>query len=127
MAMVKILVVDDEVGFATALGERLKLRSFDVCLAQSGAQAISMWSAEKPAIVLMDLSLPDMNGLDVMEKIKSVDSSVEVIVLSGRGPEHRQEAKARGAFDYMVKPVKLADLVEVITRAYEHQTGADGG
>nr|MBF0222452.1 response regulator [Desulfobulbaceae bacterium] len=124
--MVKIMLVDDETSFSATLGERLQLRGFDVCLAETGEQAISMMAHEAPQVVMMDLSLPDMSGLEVMEKMKKIDSALEVIVLSGHGAEYRHEALARGAFNYVMKPFKLVYLVELISRAIEHRTALKG-
>lgn len=126
MEKVKILLVDDEAAFISALGARLELRGFDVCLANNGAQAISLECAENPDLVLMDLGLPDMNGLELMEQMKSFGSNPEVIVLSGHGLDHKLEAVAKGAFTFLTKPVKIVDLVDVIISAYEQRTGIFG-
>lgn len=117
--MIKIMLVDDETSFSTTLGERLQLRGFEVCLASTGEQAISMMADEEPNVVMMDLGLPDMGGLEVMLKIKAINSKVKVIILSGHGIEHREEGMQKGAFSYMVKPVKMNELVDVIASAFE--------
>ena len=124
--MVKVMLVDDEDSFATTLGERLQLRDFEICLAFTGKQAISMMAEEGPNVALVDLSLPDMTGLEVMGKLKEIDSSVEVIILSGHGMEHRDEGLKKGAFSYMMKPVRLLDLIGVIDNAYEHRAESQG-
>ena len=124
--MVKIMLVDDEAGFATTLGERLELRSFEVCLAQTGIQAIAMMDVEKPDVVLMDLSLPDLDGLSVMDKLKGIDPDAVVMILSGHGMEHRAEALEKGAFSYIMKPVKILDLVDIITCAAQHRAELKG-
>ncbi len=120
--MIKILLVDDETSFSATLGERLQLRGFDICLAKTGQQAIAMTTTEKPHVVLLDRGLPDMDGLKVMDKIKEIDADIEVIILSGYCIEQQDEGLVQGAFKYLMKPVKLVDLVEVISCAMEHRT-----
>ncbi len=120
--MIKIMLVDDEMSFSATLGERLLLRGYDVFMAYNGKQAVSMMIEKEPHVVLLDLSLPDIDGLEVMEKLKEIDSGVEVIVVSGHGIEHQAEVMKKGAFCYVTKPVKLTDLVELIKSAFKYRT-----
>ena len=119
--MIKIMLVDDETSFTATLGERLLLRGYEVFMAQNGKQAVSMMIEKGPHVVLLDLSLPDIDGLEVMEKLKEIDSGVEVIVVSGHGMEHQTEVMKKGAFSYATKPVKLTDLVELIKSAFKYR------
>ena len=120
MKDMKILIVDDEHEFATTLAERLQLRDFDTTVAYTGKDALSITSSTTFDVVLLDLKMPDMSGLEVLEKIKARDPSVEVIMLTGHGSTARSlNGMDRGAFDYLMKPVELSELIIKIKQAYE--------
>jgi two-component system response regulator CpxR len=113
-----ILIVDDEVEFADALAERLGLRGFTVGVAYSGDQALSAIEECGAKIILLDLKMPGMDGLEVLRRVKTNHPEVEVIIMSGHGSEV-DEAYARsiGAFAYLRKPADIGDVLEVIKRA----------
>lgn len=118
MQGLKILVVDDEKEFAETLAERLDLRGFETSVAHCGEDAMTFVYAKAPDVVVLDLKMPDMSGLEVLEEIKAHASDVAVIMLTGHGSTASGiEGMKRGAFDYMMKPVDIAELVEKIQQA----------
>ena len=118
MTNVKLLIIDDEVEFASTLCQRLQLRGFDATYVDSGTEGLAVLSKIQPDIVLLDLKMPDMNGLDVLEKIKQYNQSIEVFLLTGHGSADAGiVAMEKGAFDYIMKPVDLKELLEKINSA----------
>ena len=111
----KLLLVDDEKDFVIALAERLRLRNYDTRVANSGEAALSEIQKERPDIVLLDLKMPGMSGLETLKKIKAEDPSIEVVMLTGSisidGKSGKDGLKA-GAAEYMVKPIEIESLVE---------------
>ncbi len=120
MSNVKLLIIDDEVEFASTMCQRLKLRDFDAADVHSGGEGLAVLVEMSPEIVILDLKMPDMSGLDVLDEIKKHDPSIEVIMLTGHGSAGSGiEAMEKGAFDYVMKPVDLKDLLEKINAAIE--------
>lgn len=114
----KVLIIDDEIEFASTLCQRLKLRGMAAVDVHSGAEGIATLPKMNPGIVILDLKMPDMNGVDVLEKIKEYDPSIEVIMLTGHGSSGSgAEAKEKGAFDYAMKPLDIRDLLDTIEAA----------
>jgi DNA-binding response OmpR family regulator len=106
-----VLVVEDEPSMARVLQVGLTARGYDVRVATDGHQALAAASYEEPAIVLLDLGLPDMDGFDVCRRIRA-GSDIPVIVVSARADlSARVHGLNLGADDYMVKPVSGAELV----------------
>jgi len=107
----RILVVDDEPGLAHALSITLRATGWDVTTAADGASAISAAAARTPDVVLLDLGLPDMSGLDVIAAIRGW-SRVPIVVLSARQHgEDKVEALDAGADDYVTKPFAMNELL----------------
>jgi DNA-binding response OmpR family regulator len=114
----RVLVVDDEVEFASALSERLRLRNYDAKEAYNAGDALRIIREEPPDVVLLDLQMPEMNGLDALKIIKKMDPSVEVIMLTGRGDDRSmEEGIMSGAFEYVMKPIDIGELVIKIDKA----------
>ncbi len=113
MIRTKLLLVDDEEDFVLPLAERLRLRNYDTRVATSGEAALSEIQKERPDIVLLDLKMPVMGGLEVLEKIKTEDSAIEVIMLTGQGDNQSwKEVLKAGATDYIVKPIDIENLMD---------------
>ncbi len=120
MANIQLLIIDDEVEFASTLSQRLQMRGIDATDVHSGGEGLSALEDVEPEIVILDLKMPDMNGLDVLEGIKTHDPNIEVIMLTGHGTTGSGiEAMEKGAFDYIMKPVDLNGLLEKIKSADE--------
>ncbi len=124
MTQVKILIVDDEVEFAATLAERLELRKYHVAVTNCGADALASVLSSPPDIVLLDLKMPDLGGLEVLDAIKKSHPKIEVIMLTGHGcTVSGIEGMEHGAFDYLMKPVDLSLLLEKIQLAFERNNG----
>ena len=116
----KVLIIDDEIEFASTLCQRLKLRGIATIDVHSGTEGLLTLKEMNPGIVILDLKMPDMNGLDVLEQIKEHDETIEVIMLTGHGSAGSGiEAKEKGAFDYIMKPIDLAELMDILKLADE--------
>ncbi|RJQ45275.1 MAG: response regulator [Gaiellales bacterium] len=116
---IRILLVDDELDFAETLAERLRLRSFDVNVVSRAEEALNTIDAGwKPDVVLLDLKMPGMDGMDALIEIRSREPDVETIMLTGHGAASSSiEGMKRGAFDYMMKPVDIGELIEKVEQA----------
>ena len=116
---VSVLIVDDEREFADSLAERLSLRGLDVRAAYSGEEGLAALEERPVDVIILDLSMPGMGGLETLRQIKSRQGDeTEVIVLTGHASVPSAiEGIKRGAFDYLEKPVEMTQLVETIRRA----------
>jgi DNA-binding NtrC family response regulator len=115
MNPIKVLLVDDEVDFISALSERLRIRKYDAKLANSGEKALSEIQKEPPDIVLLDLKMPGMSGMETLAKIKAYDPSIDVIMVTGSVDSKVGESALRaGASGHMVKPFDIAALIDKI-------------
>ncbi len=122
----KILIIDDEAEFASTLCQRLKLRGITVKDAHSGTEGIEQLNVFAPQIVILDLKMPDMSGLDILARIKEEHENIEVIMLTGHGSVAAGiEAMEKGAFDYIMKPIDLGELLEKIKLADRRGKGED--
>ena len=125
---IKLLIIDDEVEFATTLCRRLQLRNIDAVDAHSGKEGLALLQELHPNVVILDLKMHDMSGLDVLEKIKASDTSIQVIMLTGHGSARAGiEVGEKGAFAYIIKPVDLHELLLKIDEAVRKQTEGDEG
>jgi len=120
MSQCKVLVVDDERDFLESLVRRLQRRGLDARGAASGTEAIKLVAEDPPEVVVLDVKMPDMDGIATLKAIKDRDPKVEVILLTGHASVGSGvEGVELGAFDYLIKPVKLDDLIERIRDARE--------
>jgi DNA-binding response OmpR family regulator len=116
----KVLVVDNETEFASTLAERLRLRKIKAESVYSGAEALAAIPRFLPDVIILDIQMPDMTGLEVLARVKAIDPTIEVILLTGHGSfEAGITGMELGAFDYIVKPVDLIQFMEKITEAYK--------
>ena len=117
--MTKILYVEDNEDNVYMLSRRLKRKGFDIVIAVDGEQGVEMASSEKPDLILMDLSLPKMDGWTATKHIKgnSELQSIPIIALSAHAmEEHKQRALESGCNDYDTKPVDLDRLLTKISK-----------
>ena len=125
MIQSKVLIIDDEIEFASTLCQRLKLRGVAAVDAHSGTEGLVSMVKMNPGIVILDLKMPDMGGLDVLDKIKEYDATIEVLMLTGHGSAGSGiEAKEKGAFDYIMKPIDLTELLEKLKLADNERSRA---
>ena len=116
----KILLVDDEVEFVQTLSERLKTRNIDSTIAYNGEEALERFDTDPPEVMILDLKMPGINGLEVLEKVKAKHPSTEVIILTGHGSKNEEQiAFELGAFAYLEKPVDISVLSETMKKAYD--------
>ncbi|MDP9347329.1 MAG: response regulator [Actinomycetota bacterium] len=124
--MTQVLVVDDEPGLRRALAINLRARAYDVDVAASGAEALEAATRRPPDIVVLDLGLPDMDGVDVIEGLRGW-SRAPIIVLSARtGQQDKVLALDAGADDYVTKPFGMDELLARLRAALRRNpTAAD--
>jgi DNA-binding response OmpR family regulator len=108
----RVLVVDDEPGIVKVLGVRLRLQGYDVNGTTSGAKAVELAREWEPDVLLLDVLMPGMNGMEVLEKIRTF-SQVPVILFTAR-PDVVQIAMSVGADDYIAKPFDPDQMVKKI-------------
>jgi len=117
-----ILLIDDDSAFRFVMGNELGRLGFQIRAAESGEAGLKKVAEEEPDVILLDLQMPGMNGLDTLKAIRESHPGVEVIMLTGHGSiETAIEAIRAGAFDYVVKPCPLDELEVRIHRAIERQ------
>ena len=116
----RVLLVDDERQFVETLSDRLSMRDVGSAVVYNGEDAISFVCDDEPEVMLLDLNLPGMNGIEVLRRVKQDHPRVEVIILTGHGSA-RDEAVCRelGAFAYLEKPVNIDVLAETMRLANE--------
>jgi len=113
--MARILVVDDEIVICDVLKEFLTLKGHEVHMALNGRAAIAKVKMERPHIVLLDILMPGMRGLEVLKEIKRIDPRLGVIMLTGVfNGNVAKKAVALGAYDYITKPVDFEYLEAVL-------------
>ena len=122
MSPFKVLVVDDERDFLDSLVRRLQRRSVDAAGVTSGEAALEHLERQKADVVVLDVKMPGMNGIETLRLIKQRYPDVEVILLTGHASvESGVEGLALEAFDYLIKPVKLDELIERIMEAFDRR------
>lgn len=124
----KILVVDDEVEFASTLAERLCLRGYDALAAFKARDVVDMVKEHDPDVVLLDLKMPDSDGIHILRDVKDVAPRTVVIMLTGHGdPDVVNAATASGAADYVMKPINIDELRKKINKAVSNSENIDRG
>ena len=116
----KILLVDDEQEFVQTLSERLILRDMGTAVAQDGQTALKMIAEDQPEVIVLDLKMPGIDGIEVLRRVKESNPEVEVIILTGHGSEaDRIKCLELGAFAYLHKPVDIDVLSKKLKEATE--------
>jgi len=115
---IRLLLVDDEEGFVNVLSKRMSKRGFTVSDANSGSEAIQILRKQDFDVVVLDLKMEDMDGIEVLRIIKKMVPDLPVIMLTGHGSEEAsKEGLKLGAVDYLTKPCELEDLISKIHEA----------
>jgi two-component system response regulator CpxR len=116
----KVLLVDDEREFAQTLSERLLMRDMGSAVAYDGESALAMISEEEPEVMILDLKMPGIDGIEVLKRVKQTRPEIEVIILTGHGSDQdRQTCLGLGAFAYLQKPVEIELLTDTLKKANE--------
>ena len=122
----KVLIVDDEPQIRRFLRASLQSHDYDLVEAENGKEAVKACTVQKPDLMILDLGLPDMDGLDVIKSVREW-SAVPIIVLSIRSDDaDKIEALDRGANDYVTKPFSMGELLARMRAALRQGHGANG-
>jgi len=118
--MAKILVIDDQKGIRNTLKDVLEYEHHEVSLAENGLQGLELFEAEKHEVVLCDIKMPEMDGIEVLDRIVKSNPDVPVIMISGHGNiDTAVDAIKKGAYDFIEKPLDLNRLLVSIRNAIE--------
>ena len=119
--MAKILVIDDEPGIRELLDTLLRRKGYDVVLAESGRKGLELFRRERPDVIVLDLKMPGMDGLTVLQQVRSLDPRKPVIVLTGAGTaEAEQQVRALGVTEYVEKEFSLHLLGDSLKRLLDN-------
>ncbi len=118
--MIRVLIVDDEIRLAEAFREQLTEEGMRVFIASQAKEALSIMKRESIDVAVLDIKLPDMDGVELLLKLKHMEPTTEVIMLTGYASVATAIRSMKlGAYDYLTKPCKLTELSNVITKAHE--------
>lgn len=124
----KILVVDDEPALTVAFARKLRREGYECATAGSGEEALKRLESYRPDLVISDVRMPGMSGLDLLKEIKHRDPALKVILTTAYAHiEFVVEALRHGVDDYLVKPFSLSELAASVSRAFEQPVGAPLG
>jgi DNA-binding NtrC family response regulator len=119
---IRLLIADDEEDLVTFLAHRLRKRGLEVTMALSGAEAVSAAAAEKFDVAVVDLKMPDMDGIAVIEQLQKLQPYIEAVMLTGHGShDSAWEAGRLHAFRYLLKPCEFDELYDIVMTAAQHR------
>lgn len=120
--MTKVLIVDDEEILRVRLKKLLDMDGYETDIAENGQQGLDLFKEKNPDVVLLDVKMPGMDGIQVLDEIKKMKTPAEVFILTGHGGlETAIQSLRKGAFDYLTKPIDYDELEINIRRAVERQ------
>ncbi len=126
MDSINVLLVDDEIEFVETLAKRLNKRGFNTLYTTSGKDAMEKIKKEQFDVAVIDVRMPEMDGITLLGEIKQVQPLVEVILLTGYASiQSGIEGMKKGAFDYLMKPTDIDELIKKIRDAYERKKQQD--
>jgi CheY-like chemotaxis protein len=115
----RVLLVDDERELAQTLSERLQLRDMGCAVAYNGESALKLVKEDDPEVMIIDLKLPGISGLEVLQEVKQIRPEIEAIILTGQGsPTDEEQCRRLGAIGYLQKPVDIGELSNLIKDAH---------
>jgi CheY-like chemotaxis protein len=121
--MAKILIIDDEPDFRTFTDMILKRLGYEVSLADNGWSGLELYRREHPDVILLDLNMPEMDGVEVLKQIRTMDSKQPVIVLTGdRRPQTEYQVRALGVSEFLVKDSSSRLLEDTVKRFFAAPT-----
>lgn len=122
-----VLLVDDEEDFLVPLGKRLKKRQLNILMAGNGEEALSVIRESPVDVVVLDMKMPGINGLDTLKEIKRINGLIEVIMLTGHANiEVAVQGMECGAYDYLMKPMNIDELYYKLQDAYANKVIQEG-
>ena len=123
---IRVLVVDDEEQFTQQLAERLRLREYDVTTAISGEDGLDVLRKLNFDVVILDVAMPGIDGIETLRQMKTIKPLTEVIMLTGHATvESAIQGMKLGAFDYLLKPTDTEDLVIKVNSAYARKANQE--
>lgn len=126
MGKIQLLIVDDEERFLNTTKTLLEKRGVATCTALSGADALKIVNEQPLDVVILDVKMPGMDGVEVLSKIKHRYPLIEVIMLTGHASvESAVEGLKMGAFDYVMKPCDIPELLAKVKQAYEKKQAVE--
>jgi two-component system, OmpR family, response regulator len=127
MEKFRVMIVDDEQDFLETIVKRMQARSIDVTGAESGYKALELLDGRDFDVMILDVKMPGMDGIETLREIKKKKPLTEVIMLTGHASvESGIQGMQLGAFDYVMKPVALDELLEKVRQAYERKVIQEG-
>lgn len=115
--MPRLLIIDDEEGIRGLLQTVLTRKGHEVFLAENGHKGVDIFKRKRPHVTILDLHMPDMNGLDVLIRLRAIDPRAGVIILTGFSTDEKEEqARTLGANDFLKKGFSLFELGEALKR-----------
>ena len=125
--MAKILVIDDDQGILRLLDTLLRRKGYDVVLAESGRKGLELFRREQPDVIVLDLKMPVMDGLTVLQQVRGLKFGQPVIIFTGAStPETEQQVRALGVTEIVGKEVSLGRLEDSLKRLLSPQTLSQG-
>jgi DNA-binding response OmpR family regulator len=127
MEKFKVLIVDDELDFLDIIIKRLRARNIEVSGVESGYLALEALDSSSPDVIILDVKMPGLDGIETLREIKKKKPLTEVIMLTGHASvDSGIQGMQLGAFDYLIKPVALDELLEKVRQAYERKLIQEG-
>ena len=115
--MSKILVIDDEQGIRNLLDTLLSRKGYEVVLASNGQKGLELFRRERPDVVVLDLNMPEMNGLTVLQQVRQLNPAQPVVILTGAGTaEAEQQVRALGVTEFVEKEFSMHRLGDSLKR-----------
>ena len=116
----KVVLLDDEREFVQTLSDRLLMRDMGTAVAYDGEQALSLVEEDEPEVMVLDLKMPGIDGIEVLRRVKREHPNMEVIILTGHGSKEDEEiCRKLGAFAYLEKPIDMEVLAQTMSEAYQ--------
>jgi len=116
----KILIIDDEPQLVESIAVRLKASGYAVSTAPDGVSGINKFKEAEPDLVILDIMMPGLSGLDILRELKQLNSGVPVIMLTAYGtPQSAIESLRLGAYDHLAKPFNSETLLEIVKKALQ--------
>jgi two-component system, response regulator, stage 0 sporulation protein F len=110
-----LLIVDDQYGIRVLLTEIFNKEGYNTFQAANGTQALSIVEKDRPGLVLLDMKIPGMDGIEILKRLKTIDSSIQVIMMTAYGElDMIQEAKQLGAISHFSKPFDIDEIRQAV-------------
>jgi len=117
--LARLLIVDDEIDVREFAANFFRKRKVEVITASNGKEALELVEKQKPDLVLLDIKMSGMDGIETLRRIKEKNEKIKVIMVSGKKPEEEEafaKSKKLGALDYIHKPLELDELEKIVLK-----------